>query len=64
MYLMSQLGRHDVWPFLDFGVRNGWSQLHGATSLISPKELATAADHLSPYRSSVAWYCWQQVNQS
>ena len=62
MYLMSQLGRHDVWPVLDFGVRSGWSQLHGLTTLISSKELAGAANHLAPYRSSVAWYCWQAVD--
>lgn len=62
MYLMSQLGRHDVWPILDFGVRNGWSQIHGMTEMLTVKELAHAADHLSPFRSSVAWYCWQAVD--
>ena len=62
MYLMSQLGRHDVWPTLDYGVRNGWSQIHGLTEMISVKELIHAADHLSPFRSSVAWYCWQAVD--
>ena len=62
MYLMSQLGRHDVWPYLDYGVRNGWSQIHGLTEMISVKDLATAADHLAPFRSSVAWYCWQAAD--
>ena len=62
MYLMHQLGRHDVWPHLDYGVRNGWSQLHAMTEMISVKELLSAADHLAPYRSSVAWYCWQAVD--
>lgn len=62
MYLMSQLGRHDVWPALDYGVRNGWSLLHSMNEMISVKELSHAADHLAPYRSSVAWYCWQRVD--
>lgn len=59
MYLMNDLGRYDVWPTLDYGVRNGWSLMHGLDEMMSVKELATAADHLAPYRSSVAWYCWQ-----
>lgn len=64
MYLMHDLGRYDVWPTLDYGVRNGWSQLHGYDEMISVKEMASAADHLSPFRSSVAWYCWQAVDLS
>ena len=62
MYLMHDLGRYDVWPTLDYGVRNGWSQLHGMDEMISIKAMVNAADHLSPFRSSVAWYCWQAVD--
>jgi DNA-3-methyladenine glycosylase II len=63
MYLMHTMGRHDVWPVLDYGVRNGWSLLHGRDDLIAPKDLARAADHLSPHRSAVAWYCWRAVDE-
>ena len=62
MYLMNDLGRYDVWPTLDYGVRNGWSKMHGYDEMISVKELVNAADHLTPYRSSVAWYCWQAAD--
>ncbi len=62
MYLMHDLGRYDVWPTLDYGVRKGWSILHGMDEMITTKAMGTAADHLAPYRSSVAWYCWQAAD--
>ncbi len=44
MYLMHTLGRRDVWPVGDFGVRHGWSLVHGLDEMITEKELrATAA---------------------
>lgn len=63
MYLMSALRRPDVWPALDLGVRQGWSLLHGIEPAISIKDMVSAADHLSPYRSDVAWYCWRAVDR-
>ncbi len=60
MFLMGPLGRHDVWPVGDLGVRSGWAILSG-TATESPADLLGAADHLRPWRSSVAWYCWQAV---
>ena len=63
MYLMHDLGRYDVWPTLDYGVRKGWSLLHGMEEMITTRAMSTAADHLVPYRSSVAWYCWQAADQ-
>ena len=62
MYLMHDLGRYDIWPTLDYGVRKGWSLLHGMDEMITTKAMGTAADHLAPYRSSVAWYCWRAVD--
>jgi DNA-3-methyladenine glycosylase II len=59
MFLMSALARHDVWPVLDYGVRAGWTVLHGETELITPKALETAGEPYRPWRSSVAWYCWR-----
>ncbi len=62
MYLMGPLGRTDVWPVLDFGVRAGWSFMHGLEEPITPKELELAGAHLAPHRSAVAWYCWEAVD--
>jgi len=61
MYLMSSLGRPDVWPTGDLGVRYGWSLLHGLDPVISPRELELAGEPLAPHRSAVAWYCWEAV---
>ena len=61
MYLMSSLGRTDVWPSGDLGVRYGWSILHGLDPVITAKDLETAGEPLAPHRSAVAWYCWEAV---
>ena len=62
MYLMHTLGRRDVWPVGDLGVRNGWSIVHGLESTISEKDLRHRGDALVGVRSDVAWYCWQAVH--
>ena len=61
MFLMGALGRHDVWPVGDLGVRAGWALVR-SESLREPRSLLEAADHLRPWRSSAAWYCWQAVD--
>lgn len=58
MFLIFRLGRLDMWPTGDLGVRNGWAVIYGLESPPSAAELERAADHLSPYRSVAAWYCW------
>jgi len=63
MYLMSSLGRTDVWPTGDLGVRYGWSLLHDMEEMIAPKALEAAGVALSPHRTAVAWYCWEAVAQ-
>ena len=61
MFLMGPLGRHDVWPVGDLGVRSGWALVRREPPK-PPKQLLDAADALRPWRSSVAWYCWQAVD--
>jgi 3-methyladenine DNA glycosylase/8-oxoguanine DNA glycosylase len=62
MYLMHTLGRRDVWPVGDFGVRYGWSLIHGLEEMISEKQLRVSGDRFEGVRSDVAWYCWQAVH--
>jgi DNA-3-methyladenine glycosylase II len=62
MYLMHTLGRRDVWPVGDFGVRHGWSLVHGLEEMISAKELRAGGERFAGVRSDVAWYCWQAVH--
>lgn len=61
MFLMFQLGRQDVWPVGDLGVRRGWEKIHRMRSEIAPKKLQALGDPFTPYRSHVAWYCWRAV---
>ncbi|MDQ1475292.1 MAG: DNA-3-methyladenine glycosylase [Actinomycetota bacterium] len=58
MFLMFQLGRLDVWPVLDFGVRNGFARMYGLKEMPTAKQLEPLGDPFHPYRSLVAWYCW------
>ncbi len=65
MFLIFQLGRPDVWPTGDYGVRKGWAIVHGrADALPSPKELEVAGEAYRPHRTVAAWYCWRAVDVS
>lgn len=65
MFLMFQLGRPDVWPTGDYGVRKGWAIVHGRPdTLPTPSELEAAGEAYRPYRSTAAWYCWRAVDVS
>ena len=61
MFLMFQLGRHDIWPVGDLGVRRGWEKIHRMRTEIEPQALMKLGEKYSPYRSHVAWYCWRAV---
>lgn len=58
MFLLFQLRRMDVWPTGDLGVRRGYGLAWGVP-MPTPRELAGLGDHLRPYRSVAAWYCWR-----
>ncbi len=62
MFLMFQLGRLDVWPALDFGVRAGYMLLYGFEEPLTPKQLVGEGERFRPYRSLVAWYCWRAAD--
>jgi DNA-3-methyladenine glycosylase II len=65
MFLIFQLGRPDVWPTGDYGVRKGWAVLHGrADALPTPRELEAAGEAYRPHRTVAAWYCWRAVEVS
>ncbi len=61
MFLIFQLGRLDVWPVGDYGVRKGYARAYGLSELPAPKELAALGEPFRPYRSVAAWYCWRAV---
>lgn len=61
MFLIFTLGRFDVWPVDDYGVRTGFARAHGLPELPAPKELAVVGERYRPWRSVAAWYCWRVV---
>ena len=62
MFLIFQLGRLDVWPTGDLGVRKGYATAWSLPDMPTPKELAAHGDAFRPYRSVAAWYCWRAVD--
>ena len=61
MFLIFTLGRLDVWPVDDYGVRSGYARAHGLPERPTPKELAVLGGAYRPWRSVAAWYCWRAV---
>ncbi|MFL5798096.1 MAG: DNA-3-methyladenine glycosylase family protein [Actinomycetota bacterium] len=61
MFLIFTLRRMDVWPVLDYGVRNGYRIAYGLPEVPTPKELEPQGDRFRPYRTVAAWYCWRAV---
>lgn len=59
MMLMFRLGRLDVLPVDDLGVRAGYARLAGLEGPVKPRELALAGEPWRPYRSVAAWYLWR-----
>lgn len=62
MLLMFRLGRPDVLPVDDFGVRHGFRLTYGKKAMPTPKELARAGEKWKPYRAVASWYMWRAVD--
>jgi DNA-3-methyladenine glycosylase II len=62
MFLLFDLGRPDVWPVDDYGVRKGWTVIHGLDAPPAPRQLMTLGEPLRPHRSTAAWYCWRAAD--
>lgn len=62
MLLMFTLGREDVLPATDFGVRTGFALTYGRKELPSPKELLAHGERWRPHRTTASWYLWRAVD--
>lgn len=62
MLLIFTLGRRDLLPIDDFGVREGWRVAALLDAQPKPKELAAIGEAWSPYRSIAAWYLWRAAD--
>jgi len=61
MFMMFQLGRLDIWPTGDLGVRRGYEKIYRLSEEITPAALEKKGEKFRPYRSVVAWYCWRAL---
>src|SRR5437773_2729937 len=62
MLLLFDLGRPDVWPVDDYGVRKGFAKPFGKRKLPKPKQLMKLAEKWRPHRSVAAWYFWRALD--
>ena len=62
MLLLFDLGRPDVWPVDDYGVRKGFAKTFGKRKLPTAKQLMKLGEKWRPYRSIAAWYFWRALD--
>lgn len=63
MLLIFKLGRPDVLPVDDFGVRHGFRVAHGLEEMPTPKELLAHGERWRPHRTVAAWYLWRAADR-
>ena len=64
MLLIFQLGRRNVLPADDFGVRNGFRIAYRRHELPTKKELLAHGERWRPHRTVAAWYLWRAADQA
>ncbi len=62
MFLIFYLGRLDVWPEGDLGIKNGVRLLHALPELPTPAQMQTLGQTFSPYASVASWYLWRLLD--
>ena len=63
MLLIFRLGRPDVLPLADLGVRKGFQRVYGTEQLPTANELAGRGEAWRPFRSVASWYLWRVMDQ-
>lgn len=63
MLLIFKLGRPDVLPADDFGIRHGFALAYGHDEMPKPKALLAFGEIWRPYRTTASWYLWRAVDQ-
>lgn len=61
MFLIFSLGRLDVFPYDDFGVRSAIRRLYGLSELPGRKACLEIGACWTPYASIASWYCWRSL---
>ena len=63
MFLMFCMGREDILPVGDLGIRMGIQKIYGFDHLPLPGEIeqVAKANHWHPYESIASWYIWRSL---
>ncbi|MFO1093636.1 MAG: hypothetical protein U0992_10035 [Planctomycetaceae bacterium] len=64
MFLIFSLGRPDVLPHGDFGVRAAIRNLYALDELPNREQSFAIAEPWRPYASIAAWYCWRSLDNN
>ena len=62
MLLIFTLGRPDILPVDDFGVREGYRVAAGLDEQPKPRAFAAIGEAWAPYRTTAAWYFWRAAD--
>lgn len=63
MFLIFSLGRQDVFPVDDLGLRKGVQMLFSLPEIPKPKEVEKLGEKWKPYRTIVTWYLWKSLQK-
>jgi DNA-3-methyladenine glycosylase II len=66
MFLMFCMGRTDILPVGDLGIRNGIRKLYGFDDAPTPQQITdlAVANGWHPYESIASWYVWQSLDNA
>jgi 3-methyladenine DNA glycosylase/8-oxoguanine DNA glycosylase len=62
MLLIFRLGRRDVLPATDYGIRQGFLKVFRARQLPSPKQVLARGERWRPHRTMASWYLWRALD--
>ena len=63
MFLIFSLGRQDVFPADDLGLRKGVQRAFSLPEIPKPKEVERIGERWKPYRTIVTWYLWKSLQK-
>jgi DNA-3-methyladenine glycosylase II len=64
MFLIFRLGRPDVLPIHDLGVKKGWSVAYNKKHMPRPKQLLAFGERWRPFRTVASWYLWRAFEKA
>lgn len=62
MFLMFTLGRPDVWPITDLGIRKGVQRTMKLNELPESEDLIEIGERWKPHRTVASWYLWRMAD--